>query len=144
MAQPRIVSCDTCNHQSKNMQDLNKHMAVMHKESDHMRIERLTQTFEADMKKTSVISKNYDKLYDCSECGDLFVTWDQLNKHIERHHIIKSEEWQDKEVQHQVKTKQIVEDKEAILTLTSDLTNALMNIPLPEEDIHTIIEADRV
>ena len=47
-------------------------------------------------------------------------------------------------MQHQVKTKQIVEDKEAILTLTSDLTNALMNIPLPEEDIHTIIEADRV
>ena len=72
------------------------------------------------------------------------MTWDQLNKHIEKHHIIKSEEWQDKEVQHQAKTKQIVEDEEAILTLTSDLTNALMNIPLQEEDIHTIIEADRV
>ena len=36
-----------------------------------------------------VISKKYDKLYDCSECGVLFATSHKFNKHIEKHLKIK-------------------------------------------------------
>ena len=131
MTQSRIESCDICSHKSKNMPDLNKHMSLVHKESDHIRIERLTKTFEARVSKQSV-----SKLFDCSECGDNFESGDQLSKHNARYHSIKSEDCN-------VKTKKIVEDKEAILTLTADLTEALMNIPLPDEDIHTIIKAEK-
>ena len=51
-----------------------------------MRMERLTQTFKEVVNKTSLKSKKSEKLYDCSECGELFMIVYQFNQHIDKHH----------------------------------------------------------
>ena len=103
MAVPRKECCDTCSHKSKNMQELNQHMKVVHKKSDHMRMERLTKTFKAVVSRASVSNKKSDKLYDCSECGYLFVTSDQFNKHIKNHNTVSNEEIELKMLQQEEK-----------------------------------------
>ena len=137
MAQPRIESCDIFNYKFKKMQDLNNHMATIHQETDHMRIERLTRTFQSMVNQASESSKiqQYNKSYDCTECGVVFVTSDLIDKHNKEHHTF--------EVQDEVKNKQVVEDEEALLTLTSDLTEALSNIPIQDNDLKVINEAEK-
>ena len=68
-------------------------MALIHFETDSMRIDRLTQIFEAMEKKTqkSKIVKE-DKISDYSECGVLFESRGQLINHIDKHHSTQSQE----------------------------------------------------
>ena len=74
------------------MPDLSKHMAIVHQESDHSQMLRLTQTFESRLTKTSNINKNYEKIYDCSECGVIFKTSNLLENHNVKHHQVHQEE----------------------------------------------------
>ena len=83
------------------MPDLSKHMAIVHQESDHSQMLRLTQTFESRLTKTSNINKNYEKIYDCSECGVIFKTSNLLENHNVKHHQVHQEEKKHKEEQEQ-------------------------------------------
>ena len=60
------------------MEHLNKHMEIIHQETAHMRIERLTRTFQSRVNKTPENSRiqqiNTSKIFDCSECGTIYST----------------------------------------------------------------------
>ena len=94
--------CDLCDVKYCNMQDLNKHMANIHFETDNMRLNRLqtSLTSESNKKPKSVPSVDTvtvndirnNKSTDCSECGIFFNTKETHATHIEEHHIKKVEE----------------------------------------------------
>ena len=85
--------CDLCDVKYRNMQDLNKHMAYIHFETDNMRLNRLhtSLTSESNKKPKSVPSVDTvtvndirnNKSTDCSECGIL-----TLRKHMQ--HTLKN------------------------------------------------------
>ena len=72
------------------METLNTHMKSVHDESDHMRIIRLTESFEAAIKqqqigKTEDFTQINAKSLDCTECGVIFLTLKEQEIHIEQH-----------------------------------------------------------
>ena len=75
---------------------------MVHKESDHTRIARLTQTFQSRINKTSEIRNKYEKIYECSECGVIFATSELMETHNMKHHQMHKEEKKNKdELEHQ-------------------------------------------
>ena len=123
------------------MQDLNKHMTLVHQETDSIRIERLTRTFEAMERKTQESSVTNYKLYDCSECGDLFVSSDQLNSHIRKHHKTQLQGFIPVKVQEEFISPavKILPDHDFLTKNTADLKAMLESIPKEalfyEEDV---------
>ena len=84
--------CHSCSIKFKNWQDLNTHMAVKHKETDSMRIERLTSMIDGVVNNSSEIKDCREapgKLFDCSECGKLFNGNEELKIHNSEHHTSK-------------------------------------------------------
>ena len=72
-------------------------MKSVHDESDHLRIKRLTETFEAAIKqepiaKDEVLKPTNAKSLDCTECGVLFITFQEQKNHKEQHHANDKEE----------------------------------------------------
>ena len=84
--------CPSCSIKFKNWQDLNTHMAFKHQETDSMRIERLTTMVDGVVNKSSEINGYKEapgKLFDCSECGIIMGTSEEMNMHIKNKHSIK-------------------------------------------------------
>ena len=127
--------CDICNITFVRMEYMNTHMKVKHDESEYMRMERLKQGIETVVNKKPqnviIISGERVKIKDCTECGLLFVSENEYKTHLTNSHMKSNYE------------KRPVGDKEVILTLTADLTEALINIPIPDEDIVTIDKAEK-
>ena len=57
--------CDICKVTFGNMEIFNGHIRSVHKDSDHMRMERLTQKIKAGENKDSLKTKSIS----CRECG---------------------------------------------------------------------------
>ena len=75
--------CKVCKIQYKSMEDFSKHMATNHGETDDMRITRMQDLLSfRSPGPTIVLSKSND----CTECGVIFNTGDELYKHIENHY----------------------------------------------------------
>ena len=90
------------------MEHLNLHMQNTHNESDHDRIIRLTETYQAKVESTPVHNK---KSFDCSECGEIDQNSDELKNHNEQIHI-KSEPLTPKRKEKEIGEVEIKEDKE--------------------------------
>ena len=75
--------CASCNIKFQNMKSLDVHMKVDHEESENTRIKRLTRTVE-EVRKCEILQKI--KSSDCTECGILFVTSQDLKTHIKNVH----------------------------------------------------------
>ena len=73
--------CTICNTKFQILEHLNKHMAIVHQESDSERMDRLTVTI-----KSSVNSQNIDQDFSCSECGEYFGTSEEQKYHIDKFH----------------------------------------------------------
>ena len=85
----KTPNCDICKKTFLKLEYLNTHMKYQHGETDSMRLERLTKRFELKWynKDTKVeLSEPQLKSYDCTECGELFVTNKEQNNHNEKHH----------------------------------------------------------
>ena len=69
------TQCIICEKSFDKIEYLNVHMRSNHHESDHERIERLTQTFRSMTVEESSEEKKQVKFtsYDCSECGLIFT-----------------------------------------------------------------------
>ena len=83
--------CAICDVAYPKMETLNTHMKLAHDESDHMRITRLTETYEAALQdehteKTEVCRQTNAKSLDCTECGVIFLSSQEQKTHIEKHH----------------------------------------------------------
>ena len=86
--------CPSCNIKFPNWVDLNTHMALKHQETDSMRVERLTSMVDAVVNNTSekkVLREATGKVFDCSECGILMGTSEEMKEHIKKKHTIKSD-----------------------------------------------------
>ena len=114
------------------------HMKREHLETEYMRINRLkhsVELFESGIKQEKTENKvksDSTKLADCSECGIVFKSGHEQESHINVNHGTQI-----------VNTKQAVGDEKVILTLTADLTDALTNIQIPDEDVVIINEAEK-
>ena len=71
------------------MEYLSVHMKSVHNESDHERIERLSQTFKSVTFKedNEEIWKVQPKSFDCVECGEIFSSREEQTIHNKNHHI---------------------------------------------------------
>ena len=58
-------------------------MKVVHQETDSLRLVRLEETIKSAVKKDS--SKNYQCIFDCSECGIVFKTREDQEFHDKKH-----------------------------------------------------------
>ena len=137
MVQPNTQDCVVCSFKFKNMPDLNKHMAQVHCETDSMRIDRLTKSFEAMESKAQEfrnLKVNY-KSFDCTECGVLFKSQNQLKSHIDKVHTTKFQS-QEEFISPAVK---ITPDQDFLTKNTADLKIMLEGIPKEalwyEEDV---------
>ena len=80
-----------CKTNIQSMELLSIHMKNVHGETDHNRISRLTQTFTSESKRESEKGENFvqHKIPDCSECGIVFGTSDEMKTHNVKHHTSK-------------------------------------------------------
>ena len=131
--------CEKCNITFKKMIYMDIHMKRVHLESEYMRIDRLKQYVELveaviKQEKTENKVKSDQAVVptECSECGIVFKTCIELKSHMNSEHYTKVDN-----------KKQAVGDEKVILTLTADLTDALTNIKIPEEEVLTINEAEK-
>ena len=85
--------CDSCNKKFQIMEELNVHMKNMHSETDSMRLIRLEKLLMPKVAPTITIIPSNEKLYDCSECGSIFMTGVEHKEHIERRHTNQSSEY---------------------------------------------------
>ena len=100
----------------------------------HMRINRLTQYVELvesaikqERTENKVKSDQAVVPTDCSECFIVFRTCIELKSHMNSEYYSKV-----------YNEKQAIGDEKVILTLTADLTDALTNIKIPEEEVLTM------
>ena len=89
-----FLSCTICNLTLPNYDIMKVHMEKVHKETPHLRLERITQIVQSSLvlepshtnsyaqssKQTIVIN---EKSLDCTECGVLFKTEGQFKTHNE-------------------------------------------------------------
>ena len=75
-------------------------MEVRHQETPHMRIERLTRTFQCMVNQTSEMSglQKQNKMYDCSECGLVFKDSEEMKIHTTKIHEIMNEEKKNQDI----------------------------------------------
>ena len=93
------------------MEYLGNHLKNIHSESDHSKIERLTETIKTTLEHEKLVNQ---KIFDCSECGKIFPTNDEQRSHIEKLHTSAT-----------VKPKAEVPDKESLTKNTADLKKML-------------------
>ena len=74
--------CVICKNTFRNMEIMNKHMKNVHKETDHMRLERLTQMLKADGNKDPMKRK----IYSYTECGLVCETDEGRENHMVQHY----------------------------------------------------------
>ena len=85
--------CDVCDVHYKNMQDLTVHMVKVHGETDSMRITRYENLLMAPRYQEPKISfVSNMKSCDCTECGIVFKSGEDMTNHIEKYHNIKHSE----------------------------------------------------
>ena len=79
--------CSSCKVEFQSMKSLDTHMKISHEESDIMRIERLKQTVQ-QVRKCEITSKiqKVEVSLDCTECGILFITRDEMMNHNKTEH----------------------------------------------------------
>ena len=90
-----FLSCTICILTWPNVDVLNAHMNIVHKETLHVKIERLTNTIQSsiELEKTTsnaTIAPNRISL-DCTECGQIFITNEENQEHIRKINQNKSE-----------------------------------------------------
>ena len=68
------------------MEELNKPMAILHKETPHERMEGLTKTVQSIVNKSKIQKVKSAKLFDCSECGNVFSSYSEQNSHNDEYH----------------------------------------------------------
>ena len=63
-------------------------MKNFHEETDHNRLDRLTETFTLALKSEPKKMENgvQNKILDCSQCGKIFGTIDEFDTHNRKHH----------------------------------------------------------
>ena len=86
MSQPRTEICDICSQDFKKIENLNKHMANIHEETPHMRMNRLTTTFQSMVNQSKIQNVKSAKLFDCSECGNMFSSYSEQKSHNDEYH----------------------------------------------------------
>ena len=77
----RIPLCSICNIKLENMKNLDTHMKIKHNETEIMRIERLTLAVKTVRQGENTFKNLNKKSSDCTECGLLFNTIEDLNNH---------------------------------------------------------------
>ena len=82
----RIPLCTICNIKFENRMILDTHMKVKHNETQHLRIERLTEGVKKVRQGETSFNSLDKKSYDCTECGLLFSTGEELNIHNASEH----------------------------------------------------------
>ena len=131
--------CIVCNTKYDSMEHLGNHMKNIHSESDHSKIERLTETTKAtlEQERLNFFENNSLKIFDCSECGQIFPTNNEHRSHIEKYHTLATSRRPQEEVFSDIVT--IVPDQDFLTQNTADLKAMLEGIPkeaLPyEEDV---------
>ena len=81
-----VARCETCNLKFETIAILDTHMKVYHGESDHTRIERRMKMAASAIKNSSDlrvkdIATKLSKVYNCTECGEYFSTYDEQRSH---------------------------------------------------------------
>ena len=77
-----MPQCNDCCIKFRNNEDMNLHMNKVHHETDHMGMDRITSA----IKLSNINSQEKAEL--CSECGILFNSSDEQEKHIKEKHIV--------------------------------------------------------
>ena len=79
--------CDSCDTSFKSMKQLDVHMKKIHFESEDLRIKRLTKSVET-VRQCEINSYNQNnlKFKDCSECGLIFTSKEDLKHHNKNIH----------------------------------------------------------
>ena len=127
----KAFDCRSCNLYFPNMEVLSNHMKLIHQETDHMRILRLTKWIENMQRQENVVV--FHKSFDCTECGFCFTNENEMKSHNEKHHF---------NIKDKSKPRQVLGDEKEILLLTGDLTELLDNIPTPDEESMNEAEKD--
>ena len=71
---------------SRKFEDLNKHIANIHEETPHMRMNRLTTTFQSMVNQSKILNVTSATLFDCSECGNIFSSYSEQKSHNDEYH----------------------------------------------------------
>ena len=82
------TQCIICEKSFDKIEYLNVHMRPNHHESDHERMERLTETFRSMTVKESNEEKIQVKFtsFECSECGLIFTNSKEQKNHFQNYH----------------------------------------------------------
>ena len=67
---------------SRKFEDLNKHIANI----PYMRMNRLTTTFQSMVNQSKIQNVKSAKLFDCSECGNMFSSYSEQKSHNDEYH----------------------------------------------------------
>ena len=80
-----IPKCEKCIIKFETIEILDIHMRVQRAETDHQRIERRIKMASFATSKVHQNTKT-DKMYDCSECGDVFCSEEDMSSHNNTKH----------------------------------------------------------
>ena len=106
-----MPQCNECNIKFQYNEDMNFHMKKVHHETDHMRMEQITGAIKLSNLQKKVQNS---RIFDCTECGLIFNSSNENEKHIkEKHTVFETENQEDDE------TASIEE-----VILENDLTNS--------------------
>ena len=83
----KMPQCNDCYIKFRNNDDMNLHMNKVHHETDHMRMDRITSAIKLSNINPQKKAE-HTKIFDCTECGELFNSSDEQDKHIKEKHMV--------------------------------------------------------